>query len=147
MSILYFIKTKLILLKLLNICKTLIDQYEVKNIHAPSCKKDLIRSIKRNINKNMSLYFSMKNSEYEKAAHALISQETFDLLVSGKYHIYTGILNQAACGENLLKVYRKNLKYSIKAGEITQEIGDEKCNYLLNFVTGGKTTWQSARLN
>ena len=139
-------KTKLTHLKLMKICELLIDKYEVKGINAPSCKKDLLKSIERNIKNNIDYFSHIKEPELEKAAHALISQETFELLVSGKYHIYTGILNQAACGENLLKVYRSNLKYSIISGEISQETGDEKCNYLLKFVTGGETAWQKKNL-
>lgn len=143
MSIFYLFKTNRTVLKLLYICEQFIDMYEVKDVLVPSCKKDLLESIDHKIRSDIDHYAHLEASVLEKTAHELIAQEAFDLLTSGKYHIYTGILNQASCGENLLKVYKSNMKDSIKSGEITAEAGDAKCNDLIKYVTGGETTWQT----
>lgn len=117
--------------------------YEVKDVHIPSCKNDLLANIGRKIKSNIDYYAHLQPLELPKTAHELISQEAFDLLTSGKYHIYTGILNQATCGENLLKVYKQNMKDSVKSGDISPEAGNAKCNDLIRYVTGGGTTWQT----
>ena len=109
----------------------------------PSCKRDLLESIDTKIKSDIDHFAHLESSELEKTAHDLIAQESFELLTSGKYHIYTGMLNQATCGENLLKVYKSNMRDSIKSGEISAEAGDAKYNDLIRYVTCGGTTWQT----
>lgn len=102
-------------------CRKTILAYEGDEII--TCVDDLVEEItrqtagaKEGINDGL-----LPISEYEILINKLIANCTFDLLVSGKYHIYTGILNPLCCGLALLKVREKSLKFALDNGHISAE--------------------------
>ena len=101
-------------------CEKTIISYENQVI--PSCKGDLIDAIKGltigakcEINKGEIL-----PSEYEPLINKLLANCTFDLLASGKYHIYRGMLNTMSCAPNLLAVHNRAINYALENNMITQ---------------------------
>lgn len=59
--------------------------------------------------------------DYVQVANALISQTAFDLLTSGKYHLYTGMLNPMSSAPSLMHMYRCAMNYALSKGLIDQE--------------------------
>lgn len=115
--------------KLLQKCDYYIEQFEKGKL--PSCKDDLHEAI-------MNLLFSRRNEfkewdgseDYDKIAQMLIAQVSFDLLASGKYHIYTGVLNPVGCGESMKIVYTNCMKAAVDNGDIDMNTYDEQLKLL-----------------
>ena len=65
----------------------------------------------------------------------MLAQATFDMLASGRYHLYTGILNPLNCSANLMLVYDNSMSYGVKIGMITKEEKKEQREYLLKCIS------------
>ena len=120
--------------KFLSDCEMIIVSYEKETI--PSCKSDLIESIKlitsnakNEINKGLIPY-----SEYNVLINKLLANCSFDLLASGKYHIHRGQLNPLTCSANLMSVHNESIDYALKNNLITQAQKEEDYKYLIECI-------------
>lgn len=111
-------------------CEKTIISYE--NDSQPSCKEDLMNAIKEmthdatsSINKG-----ELPPSRYGEFIHKLLSNCTFDLLASGKYHLYRGMLNPMSCASNLMMVHNKSLEFALQNNMITQKEIEDDSEYL-----------------
>ena len=111
--------------RLFNICCDLIDKYEKPGIEKlkRSCKDDLKKYIKDEIKSSKKEISEWKDfdTDYIKIAHSILANLTFNLLSSGKYHIYYGILNPLSCAFNLKLVYRASMNFALTNNIITEE--------------------------
>lgn len=111
-------------------CNKIIIGYE--NDMLPSCGEDLIKSIKtitdgakEQINQGL-----IPSEQYKEFVHKLLSNCSFDLLASGKYHIYRGQLNQMSCAYNLKAVHEKSLEFAVRNNIISQKEKEKEIEYL-----------------
>lgn len=115
--------------KLLDICDSLIDSYE-ENARkvTPSCKQDLMEAIEREIEASSDEIQNWQdyNTDYIEIAHKLLAHLTFDLLASGRYHLYAGILNPHNCSSSLRRVHDMSLAWGVSKRVITQEEMDDQ---------------------
>jgi len=119
--------------KILFKCKETIEVYEIKNGDStiPSCEEDVIRIIKNELkNRINELCDWEKTGNYERLAHALVCQTSFDLLASGKYHLYAGVLNPMSCAKNMKAVYMSTMDYAVDTNQISEEERKEQIDYL-----------------
>lgn len=122
--------------RLLNICGSLIEKYE-KHECNPSCKDDLLRHIN-----NTLLASKIEVSEWEdfdtdyiNIAHNMLAHSSFDLLASGRFHLYAGILNPRGCAVNLKDVYKSSMEYAIATNQLDEETYKEQYAYLLKCIS------------
>lgn len=122
--------------RLLNICKELIQKYQTNDCN-PSCEYDLLELINSRVLAAKKEVAEWKDSDtdYIEIAHTMLAHATFDLLASGKYHIYTGVLNPMSCAENLMDVYKASMEYGIKIHMIDEETRIEQYEYLLRCIS------------
>ena len=116
-------------------CEKTIISYEKDTI--PSCKNDLIEAIKvmtlgakQEINKGL-----IPPSMYDEFINKLLANCSFDLLASGKYHIFRGKLNPMSCSANLMSVHNKSIDYALNNNLITQAQKDEDHEYLMECIS------------
>lgn len=123
--------------RLLNICNDLISEYEDKNNMNPSCREDLIESIKYQVERSKAEISQWKDydTDYIRVAHTMLANTTFDLLASGKYNLYTGVLNPMKCGSQLLKVYDASMKWAVDRNEIDETTRIEQREYLMKCIS------------
>lgn len=123
---------------LLNTCVELITKYEkCGNTLAPTCTDDLMSLISSRVEKSKEEIAGWKDRkvDYIKIAHTMISHGAFDLLTSGRYHIYIGFLDPLCCADNLLSVYQEAMKWAVGYGIITEDQRIEQYNYLLECIS------------
>ncbi len=120
--------------KFLSDCEMTIISYEKETV--PSCKNDLIEAIKlitsnakNEINRGL-----IPPSEYTVLINKLLANCSFDLLSSGKYHIYRGQLNPMSCSANLMSVHNESIDYALKNNLITQAQKEEDHEYLIECI-------------
>ena len=109
--------------KVLDLCVFYIEKFENADIGKPSCKKDLMTLIENEINKAAQTLEAAEqnpNIDYTKLATSMLINGTFDLLASGNYHSYRGMLNPFSCADNLIKVYDGCMDYAVAHGYITE---------------------------
>lgn len=113
--------------RLLTVCRNLIEEYEASR---NSSSDDLIQAIKPQIYADREYISNWDNIvvDYEKIAHSLLANTTFDLLASGKYHLYYGMLNPMSCAQNMKLIHKKSIEWALEHGYISEEdaIEDEK---------------------
>ena len=122
--------------RLLNICKELIEKYQ-KNDCKPSCEYDLLKLISSRLlaAKEEIIEWKDSDTDYIKIANTMLANATFDLLASGRYHIYTGVLNHMSCADNLMDVYKASMEYGIKINMLDEETRKEQYKYLLQCIS------------
>ena len=133
MSIILKIRAKKNTSRLLNICSDLIDKYENENkTITSSCKKDLMALLKVRFDEAQEEIANWKDydTDYIQIAHSMLAHATFDLLSSGRYHIYHGTLNPMSCASNLMNVYSCVMKRAVEIGEFTEDVRKEQFDYL-----------------
>ena len=115
-------------------CRKAVIAYEDDT--QPSSADDLVNAIKKmtsdakaNINRG-----EIPPDQYSVLIYKLISNASFDLLTSGKYHIFRGMLNPMSCAGNLMTVHRKCLKYALENNMITEEQEKEDMDYLIEQI-------------
>lgn len=120
--------------RLKNIVFDLIDEYE-DNIK-PSCKDEINPILQQQINldKKDIENWNDYDTDYIKIAHTFLANTTFDLLSSGRYHIYSGTLNPMNCSSNLLKVYNNSMEYALSNKHISKEEREEQYNFLMKRI-------------
>lgn len=121
--------------RLAKICEDLIEKYQSHN-SLPSCKDDLMEVINTRIHAAKKEIAEWKDydTDYIKIAHTMLSHATFDLLVSGKYHLYYGILNPMSCANNLQDVYKASMEYGVKTNIIDETTRKEQEQYLFECI-------------
>ena len=122
--------------RLYKICMDLIEKFE-NDKTIPSCKSDLGTLIKQRISaakKEISEWQDC-DTDYIEIAHNMLSHAAFDLLVSGEYHLYYGMLNPMNCSSNLMKVYKGTMDYAVKHNLLTGNEREEDYNYLIQRIS------------
>lgn len=121
--------------RLLDICESLIEKYQTNTLK-PSCHNDLMAIIKTRVfaAKSEISEWEDYDTDYIKIAHTMLAHATFDLLASGRYHIYAGVLNPMSCANNLLDVYKASMEYGIKINLLDEETKKEQYQYLLRRI-------------
>lgn len=107
--------------RLFNILSELIDNYEDQ--FKPSCKDDISKILIQKIEAAKEEISEWKDfdTDYIRIAHSMLANTSFEMLVSGKYHIYAGHLNPMSCAHNLMLIYNKSMDYAVKINEINLE--------------------------
>lgn len=122
--------------RLLNICKDLIRKYQGQNCK-PSCEDDVINLLKSRVLEAKAEIADWKDydTDYIKIAHTMLAHATFDLLATGKYHLYRGLLNPMSCAENLMDVYKASMTYALENKFIDEVTQREEYAYLLKCIS------------
>lgn len=124
-------------MRLLGCCLLAVEKYEKENkVLAPSCAKEISDAL-------LELFICSRDEfdewdgsvDYDKVAHTMLANITFDMLASGRYHIYTGMLNPLNCSANLMYIYNKAMDYGVHIGLITKEEQKEQREYLLRRIS------------
>ena len=68
-------------------------------------------------------------------AYMVCANLTFDLLASGRFHLYRGMLNPNSCAPNLLLVYEGCMKYGVSMGMLSEEDRQDQYSYLLERIS------------
>lgn len=123
--------------KLLDACMKYATEYERYNEKiAPSCLPDLKESISRQIRAAQQEISEWEDydTNYDEIAHTMLAHTTFDLLASGRYHLYAGILNPMNCSSNLMTVYKKVMEYGVAHNMLTDDVREEQYRYLISRI-------------
>ena len=124
--------------RLIDICEHYINEYELQAARKiPSCKSDLLTEIKLRIEADKKDVATWKDydTNYIEIAHSLLAHASFDLLASGRYHIYYGVLNPMKCTSCLMAVYNGSMMWAVKKGVIDEETRKEQHSYLLQCIS------------
>lgn len=125
--------------RLLKICADLIEKYEKNSPYQfiPSCKSDLLELIKKGISKEKQEIAEWKDCEtdYIKIAHTLLVHATFDLLASGYYHMYAGLLSTMNCAYNLEAVYKASMEWAVMMNYIDEETKEKEYKKLRTCIS------------
>ncbi len=124
-------------MRLLGCCVIAVEKYEKEsNVFAPSCVEDITDTLFERFIHAKDEFDEWDNTvDYEKVAHTMLAQATFDMLASGRYHLYAGILNPLNCSANLMLVYDKAMAYGVKIGMVTPAEKIEQREYLLKCIS------------
>ncbi len=116
--------------QVLSNCEAIIDRYEPKSSMAPSCKEDLMKVIKRIVDRIEDIE-EVSNEEIEKLSWMLICSEAFELLVTGEYHYHRGSLSPMKCGVNMEKVYYEAMDMAVELGYNDEKSKNETLAYYI----------------
>lgn len=113
--------------RLFNICRDLIRKYERHDMN-PSCEGSVMELIERRVYDAKDELSTWKDSEvdYIMVAHSQIVSATFDLLVSGKFHLYYGVLNPMSCASNMIDVYDSCMEWAFNNHQIDDDTRKEQ---------------------
>jgi hypothetical protein len=75
------------------------------------------------------------DTDYIQIAHTMLAHATFDLLASGKYHLYRGMLNPMSCAENMMDVYKASMEYAFKKNFIDEQTQKEQFEFLMKCIS------------
>ena len=102
----------------------------------PSCKIDLLELVKSRVYaaKDEVAEWEDYDTDYIKIAHTMLAHATFDLLASGQYHIYAGVLNPMSCADNLMDVYKASMQYGVRNNMLDDETREEQYRYLISCI-------------
>lgn len=124
-------------MNLLGHCLLAVEKYENEsNILAPSCSDEIADALLERFMQAKDEFDEWDDTvNYDKVAHTMLANATFDMLASGRYHLYAGMLNPLNCSANLLLVYDKSMSYGVKIGMITKAEKKEQREYLLKRIS------------
>lgn len=102
----------------------------------PSCHNDLMDELIKYCAecKNEFEVWEYNKDEYEKSAVTIIANLSFEMLASGKYHLYKGFLNPMNCSGDLRNIYNCAMQWSVNKGYITKEFLEEEAQVLSSFI-------------
>lgn len=121
--------------ELVKTTRDLIKNYQ-KHTHLPSCEDDIMKIVNAMVRPNKKeLDKYPEKIDIVKVAHSWLSNFSFDLLTSGRYHLQAGTLNPLSCAENLMDVYKASMEYAVKSGEINEETKKEQYELLLKRIS------------
>ena len=124
--------------RLIDVCEHFIDEYELQSTRIiPSCKNDMLAEIKARVEADKKDVATWKDydTDYIQIAHSLLANVSFDLLASGRYHIYYGVLNPMQCSSALLAVYNGSMKWAVNKEIIDEDVRKEQYDYLLKCIS------------
>lgn len=123
--------------RLLQTCLDLIVKYEQMNpALKPSCVSDMRNYISQRLELHMDELAEWDdNEDYVRVAHTLIVDIAYDLLASGEYHLYYGILNPMNCSSNLLFVYKRCLDYGVSVNMIDEDTKESEISNLMKRIS------------
>lgn len=67
-----------------------------------------------------------KGRSIRKYVYSMIANTSGDMVESGRYHIYRGVLNPMGPGEDLLKIFDSTMDELVKLGDTDQKNADEQ---------------------
>lgn len=124
---------------LLDLCEKYIDKYESANIALyVSCKGDLIEALTSMMKNPMQQQDTAAwgtNINYDRVAHLVMANMSYDLLVQGRYSIGPGQLNPTSCAPSLLYIYDKCMEYAVANGEISEEDCEKQRRLLMRCIS------------
>ena len=94
------------------------------------CERVLLSSIKECMDNSTYSFEDVQDTEFEIEAYKLIYSFSFDLLCSGQFHVYRGVLNELNESTHLMKICKKCLDYACKIGSITEDERKEQLEIL-----------------
>jgi hypothetical protein len=124
--------------RLLEICEHYIEEYEKNSPKSfLSCKEDMLHSIRLQIEAEKADVAKWKDydTNYIEIAHSMLAHTSFDLLASGRYHLYYGILNPMRCTSTLMAVYDGAMEWGVKNGLIDNDTKKEQHDYLIKCIS------------
>lgn len=138
MNLLKKIKAKKNSAKLLDHCLFYIQKYEQTNTKTvPSCADDMKEILSQRISRAYDEIAEWEDydTDYIKIAHTMLAHASFDLLASGSYHIYYGVLNPMSCSSNLMTVYNKVMEWGVAHNLLDAEEKESQYRYLLQCIS------------
>ena len=122
--------------RLMETCNAFIDKYESNSCGVPSAKDDIDAVLMKQLDAAKQELDRWDNTvDYVRVAHTLLANITFDLLSSGRYHIYAGTLNPMSCAKNLMTIYEKSMEYGKSRGEVTEEEIKQQHDMLMDNIS------------
>ena len=123
--------------KVLDTCNSYIEKYERENREGTlSAKEDLDTVIKQQLDASKQELGMWPDSvDYVKVAHTLLAHSSFDLLATGRYNVYTGVINPMSCAPNLLHIYKKAMEYGKSIGMVTDAEIKEQYDMLMKQIS------------
>lgn len=124
-------------MKLLAYCSLIVKEYEKgSNPLIPSCEDEIRDSIFEQLIRSKDEFDEWDDTvDYERVAHVMLAHTTFDMLASGRYHLYAGLLDPLNCSANLMLIYDKAMAYGVEIGMVTKAEKEEQRNYLLKCIS------------
>ena len=124
-------------MKLLGGCLLAVEKYEKEgSLLAPSCSDDISEILLERFVRAKDEFDEWDDTvNFEKVAHTMLANATFDMLASGRYHLYAGILNPLNCSSTLMLVYDKAMSYGVRIGMITEKEKAEQRDYLQKCIS------------
>lgn len=99
----------------------------------PSCESIVMDGIERMIRDSYDEFAEWDDSEdYNKIALTILYNTSFDIVATGKYHIYYGVLSPI--GKQLQTVCRSSLEKAFALGYIDKEALDDQVSVLTTSV-------------
>ena len=124
--------------RLIDICEHYIDEYEKESPQRwLSCKEDMLTSIRHQIEAEKDDVATWKdyNTDYIEIAHSMLAHTSFDLLASGRYHLYYGVLSPRKCSSALMSVYNGTMQWGVRKGIIDEATRQEQYQYLIKCIS------------
>lgn len=115
------------------LCEETIDLYEASN--NLSCKQEILPDLKLTLKQVDPSLLPENMNRLKVRACSSLAHITFDLLSSGKYHLYRGVLNDFSAAPNLLKVYRACMDYALEIGEIDDFTRKDQETFLMENIS------------
>ena len=119
---------------LLTACRDLITSAEVPT--EQSCVDELIPLCRRKCEAAKEEVANYNDqTDYKKLAAILVANFSFNLLASGKFHVYRGMLDPVSCANNMMRAYKAAMNYGCSIGFITQTDVDDQLDYLHELIS------------
>lgn len=124
-------------IELFTCCMQAVEKYEQEGgLVIPSCTNDIKKEIFAQLIESKDEFDEWDSSvNFEKVAHTILAHTTFDMLASGRYHLYARILNPMNCSANLMLIYDKAMDYGVKIGMVTKDEQAQQRAYLLECIS------------
>ena len=124
-------------MKLLAYCSLIVKEYEKgSNPLIPSCEDEISGILIEQLIRAKDEFDEWDDTvDYERVAHVMLAHTAFDMLASGRYHLYAGMLDPMNCSSNLMLIYDRSMEYGVKIGMLTMDEKEEQRNYLLKCIS------------
>ncbi|MGN0449460.1 MAG: hypothetical protein ACI4G0_03765 [Ruminococcus sp.] len=110
--------------------EALIEKMDSINDGHIKCKDTLLKPIKNTIDNCTYAFEDVKDSEFEQEAYKIIYDFSFELLCSGRFHIYRGVLNEMNESTHLMHVCKSCLEWACEHKVITESEKKEQLEIL-----------------
>ena len=100
---------------------------------------DLVREqIEKGINENTKQFLEVvqKWRSVRKYVYSMIANISGDMVESGQYHIYRGVLNPMGPGQNLLKIFDSAMDELVKLGDTDKENAEKQKKAIRENIKG-----------